>query len=103
MLRLDKNLLPTRNRFATLSTAELDKLRKVKKVIRKGRLEAVTVSALVFLSGEQVELEDTNCCLSPVQQPEDLDPITQHMSSLTVSMPAPLPDSPPPSPRPNLR
>ena len=58
MLRLDKSLLPTRNRLATLSTAELDKLSEVKNVIRKGRLEAVTESALVFLSGEQVELKE---------------------------------------------
>ena len=56
-LRLDKNLLPTRNRFATMSTVELDKLRKVR-VIRKGRLGAVTGSAMVFLSGEQVVLKE---------------------------------------------
>ena len=58
MLRLDKNLLPTRNRFATLSTADLTKLRKVKNVIRKGRLGAVTGSAMVFLSGEKIGLKD---------------------------------------------
>ena len=58
MLRLDKNLLPTRNRLATLSTAELGKLSEVKNVIRKGRLRAVTGSSLVFLSGEQVELKE---------------------------------------------
>ena len=34
MLRLDKNLLPTRNRLATLSTAELDKLSELKNIIR---------------------------------------------------------------------
>ena len=58
MLRLDKTLLPSRNRFATLSTAELDKLSDVKNVIRKGRLRAVTGSALVFLSGEIVGLKE---------------------------------------------
>ena len=57
MLRLDKNIAPTRNRLATLSTAELVKLSDVKNVIRKGRLAAVTGSALVFLSGEQLELK----------------------------------------------
>ena len=57
-LRLDKTRLPTRNRFATLSTAELDKLSDVKNVIRKGRLSAVTGSALVFLSGEKVGLKE---------------------------------------------
>ena len=34
MLRLDKKLLPTRNRLATLSTAELDKLSELKNIIR---------------------------------------------------------------------
>merc|ERR1719187_773530 len=44
-------------------------------------------------------MEDvTNCCVSPVQQPEDVDTVTQHVSSLTVALPA----SPPPSPRPNI-
>ena len=58
MLRLDRNIFPSRNRFATLSTAELDKLNNVKNVIRKGRLSAVTGSALVFLSGEKVGLKE---------------------------------------------
>ena len=58
MLRLDQNILPTRNRFATLSTADLAKLSDVKNIIRKGRLRAVTESSLVFLSGEQLELKE---------------------------------------------
>ena len=58
-LRLDKNLSPTRNRFATLSTAELAKLLEVKKIIRKGRLRAVTASSLVFRSGEMVGISES--------------------------------------------
>ena len=58
MLRLDKDLVPARNRLATLSTTELGKLSQVKNVLRKGRLRAVTASSLVFLSGEQVGLEE---------------------------------------------
>ena len=58
MLRLDKTRTPTRNRLATVSTPELAKLSSVKNVIRKGRLGAVTASSLVFLSGEQVELQE---------------------------------------------
>ena len=58
LLRLDKKLLPARNRLATLSTTELGKLSQVKNVIRKGRLRAVTASNLVFLSGEQVGLKE---------------------------------------------
>ena len=42
LLRLDEDLTPTRNRLATVSRLELDKLRKVKNIVRKGRLRAVT-------------------------------------------------------------
>ena len=59
VMRLDKNITPTRNRLATMSTPEMGKLSAVKKnVIRKGRLGAVTASSLVFLSGEELELKE---------------------------------------------
>jgi len=45
----------------------------------------------------QVEVDDNNCVAS-IHQLEDVDSVTQLVSSLTVS----LPSSPPPSPRPNL-
>ena len=60
LLRLEKSILPARNRLATLSTAELAKLTQVKNVVRKGRLAEVTGSSLVFLSGEQVELRENS-------------------------------------------
>ena len=60
LLRLEKSILPARNRLATLSTAELAKLSQVKNVVRKGRLAEVTGSSLVFLSGEQVELRENS-------------------------------------------
>ena len=55
LLRLDESLIPTRNRLATVSTAELEKLRKVKNIIRKGRLRTVTGRAVVF-SNQNVAL-----------------------------------------------
>ena len=48
LFRLDKSLTPTRNRLATVSTLELGHLRKVKNIIRKGRLRAVTGRVVFF-------------------------------------------------------
>ena len=58
VMRLDKNITPTRNRFATVSTREMGQLTKLKNIVRKGRLRAVTGASLLFLSGEEVGLED---------------------------------------------
>ena len=57
-MRLDSNITPTRNRFATVSTREMGQLSRLKNILRKGRLRAVTGASLVFLSGEEVELRN---------------------------------------------
>ena len=57
-MRLDTNITPTRNRLATVSPAELVKLHKIKKIIRKGRLRSIARTRLVFLTGEEMELID---------------------------------------------
>ena len=57
VMRLDREITPTRNRFATVSSREMKQLSRVKNILRKGRLRAVTGSSLVFLSGEEVGLE----------------------------------------------
>ena len=56
LMRLDSSVTPTRNRLATVSSAEMDKLSKIKNIIRKGRLRRVTRTSLVFLTGEEEEL-----------------------------------------------
>ena len=48
LFRLDEKIVPTRNRLATVSTRELGQLSKVKNIIRKGRLKAVTGVAPLF-------------------------------------------------------
>ena len=48
LFRLDEKIVPTRNRLATVSSRELGQLSKVKNIIRKGRLKAVTGVALLF-------------------------------------------------------
>ena len=58
VMRLDRNITPTRNRFATVSTREMEQLSRLKNIVRKGRLRAVTGTRLLFLSGEEVGLEN---------------------------------------------
>ena len=37
LMRLDENILPTRFRFATVSPGELQRLRRVRNIVRRGR------------------------------------------------------------------
>ena len=55
-MRLDSNITPKRNRLATINTGELEKLSKIKNIMRKGRLRRVKGDSLEFLSGEQVRI-----------------------------------------------
>jgi len=57
LTRLDKNILPTRYRAATVSEDELEKLNKVKNIIRKGRIERIEPGKLIFLSGEEMTID----------------------------------------------
>ena len=59
-MRLDKNILPTRFRFATMTHAEVDKLKNVKNIIRKGRVASIDKERVKFESGEEMTMpEDT--------------------------------------------
>ena len=57
-LRIDKDIKPTKNRFGTISVSEVEKMRKVKNIIRKGRLSSVEKTRLTFESGEVMEIPD---------------------------------------------
>jgi len=54
LMRLDKNILPTRFRFATMTHAEVDKLKNVKNIIRKGRVASIDTKRVKFESGEEI-------------------------------------------------
>ena len=60
VMRLDRKITPSRNRFATVSSREMGQLSRLDNILRKGRLRAVTGARLVFLSGEEVELRDNS-------------------------------------------
>ena len=50
-LRIDKAVRPTMFHGATISEAELQELRRVKDVVRKGRVQAITAQNITFLNG----------------------------------------------------
>jgi len=56
-LRLDPKVEPTRHRFGTVTEEELSKLRKIKNIIRKGRITEITADKIIFTSGEEIKLE----------------------------------------------
>ena len=75
MMRLDKNILPTRFRYATMTKKEVEKLRNVKNIIRKGRIASIDTERVKFESGEEMNLpEDTvvvDCARNSTKFPQD--------------------------------
>lgn len=57
LMRLDKNIMPTRYRAATVSEPELKKLRQIENIIRKGRIENAEEGKLIFKSGEELKID----------------------------------------------
>jgi hypothetical protein len=51
MLRIDPNHTPTMYHYATISTGEVDLLRTITRVIRKGRVQAIEPDALIMDQG----------------------------------------------------
>eukprot|EP00092_Neocalanus_flemingeri_P030778 GFUD01033429.1.p1 GENE.GFUD01033429.1~~GFUD01033429.1.p1 ORF type:complete len:486 (-),score=94.83 GFUD01033429.1:107-1420(-) len=57
LMRLDKNIVPTRYRAATVSHEEIKKLKQVQNIIRKGRIESIEPGKLIFQSGEEMLID----------------------------------------------
>ena len=55
-LRLDPELEPEMFHYATISPGEVELLRRIKNVIRKGRVTAIETGRMVFSNGEEVEV-----------------------------------------------
>ena len=58
MLRLDKNVWPVKNRFGTIAVEEVERLRKITNIVRKGRVAAVEKNKIKFESGEVMDLSE---------------------------------------------
>jgi len=63
LMRLDKNVLPTRYRAATVNHTEIKKLQQVKNVIRKGRIESIESGKLIFQSGDEMLFDPKTLCV----------------------------------------
>ena len=48
LMRLDKNIWPTKMRMATISSNEMDKIRKVKNIVRQGRIKQIDQDEITF-------------------------------------------------------
>ena len=51
LLRLDKNIWPTRNHAATVSSKEMAQYRTIENVIRNGRIDRIEKDRIVFKNG----------------------------------------------------
>ena len=75
MMRLDEKIMPTRLRYATMTKAEVKKLKNVKNIIRKGRIASINTDKVKFESGEEMALpEDTlvvDCARNTTKFPQD--------------------------------
>lgn len=79
MLRIDTQHTPRMFHYATLSEGEVQVLRQIKHVIRKGRVLAIEPGALVLEQGREALDDNTlyiNCTASAVE-PRDSEPIFQ--------------------------
>ncbi len=56
MLRIDESTDPTMFHFATISKGEVDQLRRITRVIREGRVEAIHDGELAMQSGERISM-----------------------------------------------
>jgi hypothetical protein len=84
MLRIDRSVTPTMAKAPTLATWELEQLRTIEDVVRRGHLRSVDRGRLTFLDGFTVRVADdavvVHCAadglkyppLVPVWRPEDI-------------------------------
>lgn len=76
MLRIDRSQTPRMFHYATMSEGEVELLRQIKQVIRKGRVQAIEKEALVLAEGREPMPQDTlyiNCTASGVEpRPNEL-------------------------------
>ena len=83
MLRIDRSLTPTMAKAPTLATWELDQLRTIENVVRRGHIESVGRGTLTFGDGSVAVADDAlvvhcaadglkNPPLVPVWRPEDI-------------------------------
>ncbi|TAG45587.1 MAG: NAD(P)/FAD-dependent oxidoreductase [Betaproteobacteria bacterium] len=79
MLRIDPNQTPRMFHYATISIGEVELLRQIKNVIRRGHVRSINANAMTFDDGEQTMHAETlyiDCTASAVE-PKPMIPIFQ--------------------------
>ena len=62
-LRLDARILPTRSRIGSVSEEDIQTMRRIKKMVRKGRVARIEEGRVVFQSGEEMDLPPNTLAL----------------------------------------
>ena len=55
LMRVDPAVEPTKMRAGTVSQTEMEKIRTIKDIVRKGRVRSLTETKMIFTNGEEVE------------------------------------------------
>lgn len=79
LLRVDPDVQPSMFHYATIAQAEVDQLRRVTQVVRKGRVQAIAAHRILLDQGEEPAVPDTlhiDCTASAVE-PRATQPIFQ--------------------------
>jgi len=81
LMRVDKEVEPTKMRAATVSPKEMKNIRMVKEVVRNGRIKKVTKTKIIFTSGKEMDTRpDTlfvDCSTNSTLFPKVKEPIFQ--------------------------
>ena len=93
MLRIDTSHTPSMFHFATLSVGEVEILRQIKNVVRKGHVQAIEPDALVLDSGRVAIPSGALCidCTASAVEHRDMQPIFQPSKLVLQLVRAPLP------------
>ena len=62
MLRIDRTVTPTMAKTPTLATWELEQLRTLQNVVRRGHIEAVDRGTLIFADGSSPSPTTPSSC-----------------------------------------
>jgi len=57
LMRVDESIKPTKMRAGTVSPLEMEKIRSIKDIVRKGRVSKLTETTMIFTNGEELESE----------------------------------------------
>ena len=60
VFRIDQNVWPTKMRVGTITYEDLDKIRRVKNVIRQGRIKSIGIDAIKFENGVTIPIDCKN-------------------------------------------